>query len=82
MIGVSKPAQSNVGVGTRTHLEAENTIEVADGAGDRLPHVQKRVLQEVLYRHTIAHAELRRERVAGPEARPAEEVAGPASATI
>ena len=55
----------------KRYLETEHSIEIADGARDRFPHVQKRVLQEALYRYTIAHAQFRRERIASPEARPA-----------
>jgi hypothetical protein len=53
-----------------TYFKPENTVKVPDGAYDSLPHVQKRFLQETLYRDTIARTKLRSERVASPEARP------------
>jgi hypothetical protein len=63
------------------HLEPENTIKVANGAHDSLPLIQKRVLQEMLYRNVIMHTELRSERVASLEACPVQRQQGPTSAT-
>ena len=54
-----------------THLETEHTVEIANSTCDSFPHIQKRVLQEALYRYPVAYAELRCESVAGPKARPA-----------
>ena len=63
------------------HLEPEDAVKVADCPNDSLPHIQKGILQETLYRNAITHAELRSERVASPEARPVQRQQGPTSAT-
>jgi hypothetical protein len=66
--------ESGLGYTSKT----EHTVAVGDGAGDRLPHAQKRISQEALYRapYVLEYAELRHEHVDGPEARAADEQRG------